>query len=170
MTVSSSEATPRVRRTRAHSCRRRCTSSHSQESSSASASRVAGQPTNAVSAAECARVIDAGRSSASSSRSHWRAGSVPKTLPAPLMTAGTATSSSASRIIAACRLVRTSTARWPGLMASEPGARPAPAVPFSPAGARRSPVAATRAPELSSMTMSAATSQTTWRRASAARA
>ena len=42
-----------------------------------------------VSAAECARVIDAGRSSASSSRSHSRAVSVANTLPAPLITAGT---------------------------------------------------------------------------------
>ena len=121
--------------------------------SSAWARRSAGQPTNAVSAAEWARAIDAGRSSASSRRSHWRAGSVPNTLPAPLMTAGTPTSSRASRIIAACRLVRTSTAMWAGCTASEPVAG-----------------AATRALELSSATMSAATSQTTWRRASAARA
>ena len=52
-----------------------------------------------------ARVIEAGRSSASSSRSQSRAGSVANTLPAPLITAGTPPSSSASRTIAAWRLV-----------------------------------------------------------------
>ena len=58
-----------------------------------------------MSAAACARVGEVGRSSASSSRSQWRAGPVPNTLPAPLMTAGTPASSSASRISAAVRLV-----------------------------------------------------------------
>ena len=57
---------------------------------------------------------DVGRSIASSSRSHSRAGAVPNTLPAPLITAGTPTASSASRTSAASRLVRTSTATWPG--------------------------------------------------------
>ena len=156
VTVSSSDATPRVRRTRAQSCSRRWTSSHAQESSSAAARRSADQPMKPVSAAEWARVMEAGRSSASSSRSHSWAGSVPNTLPAPLITAGTPASRSASRIIAACRLVRTSTARCAGRTAS---------VRWS----RRSP-AATRAPELSSATMSPATSQTICRRASAARA
>ena len=41
-------------------------------------------------------------------------GVVPKTLPAPLMTAGMPASSSASRTSAALRCVRTSTATWPG--------------------------------------------------------
>ena len=67
-----------------------------------------------------ARGGEAGRSIASSSRSHSRAGAVPNTLPAPLMTAGTPTSSSASRTSAALRLVRTSTAMWPGRTALAP--------------------------------------------------
>ena len=114
--VSSSAATPRVRRMRAQSCRRRWTSSHSQLSSSAPACarRCADHPRKQVSAAEWARVIEAGRSSASIRRSHSRAMSVPNTLPAPLMTAGTPASSSAWRTSAACQLVRTSTARCPG--------------------------------------------------------
>ena len=49
------------------------------------------QPRNGVSAAERARGGEVGRSIASSSRSHSRAGGVPNTLPAPLMTAGTPT-------------------------------------------------------------------------------
>jgi hypothetical protein len=44
---------------------------------------------NGVMAAERARCADVGRSSASSKRSQSRAGKLPNTLPAPLMTAGT---------------------------------------------------------------------------------
>ena len=97
-----------------------------------------------MSAAACARVGAVGRSSASSSRSQWRAGSVPNTLPAPLMTAGTPTASSASRISAAVRLVCTSTATWPG---------------------RTGPVPAISAPEFRSFTMSAARSFAMYSRA-----
>ena len=86
MIASISAATPLVRSTRAQRCRRRWTSSHS--ASPADATRSAVQPRNGVSAAERARVDEAGRSIASSTRSQSRAGTVPKTLPAPLMTAG----------------------------------------------------------------------------------
>ena len=48
-------------------------------------------------------------------RSQSRAGPVANTLPAPLITAGTPASPSASRTSAAWRFVRTSTARWSGL-------------------------------------------------------
>ena len=53
--------------------------------------RSAVQPRNEVIVAACARTVEAGRSSASSSRSHSRAAGVANTLPAPLMTAGTPT-------------------------------------------------------------------------------
>ena len=84
--VSDSDASPRRRSTAAQACRRRWTSSHS--SSSADATRSAVQPRNDVIVAARARAGDAGRSSASSSRSHSRAAGVANTLPAPLMTAG----------------------------------------------------------------------------------
>ena len=109
---SSSAATPRTRSTRAHSCRRRWTSSHA--SSPAPATCSASQPRNGVSAAARARAGALGRSIASSSRSQSRAGSEPNTLPAPLITAGISTASSASRTSAAWRCVRTSTATCPG--------------------------------------------------------
>ena len=67
-----------------------------------------------------ARGDDVGRSSASSSRSQSRAGAVPNTLPAPLITAGMPAASSASRTSAALRCVRTSTATWPGRIALAP--------------------------------------------------
>ena len=86
MIVSVSDASPRRRSTAAHACRRRWTSSHS--SSLADATRSADQPRNDVIVAARARTGDAGRSSASSSRSHSRAAGVANTLPAPLMTAG----------------------------------------------------------------------------------
>src|SRR3954447_2364752 len=81
---------------------------------------------------------------ASSSRSHSRAGSVTKTLPAPLITAGTSTASSASRTRAAFLFVRTSTAMCPGQTRSAPSIR---------------------ASALKSETMSAATSYATCSRA-----
>ena len=105
-----------TRSTRAHWCRRRWSSSRS--SSSADATRSVVQPRNGVSAADAARAGEDGRSIASSRRSQSRAGAVPKTLPAPLMTAGMSTSSRASRISAALRWVRTRTATWPGRMRS----------------------------------------------------
>ena len=70
----------------AHACRRRWTSSHSSSPAAATCSAV--QPRNDVIVAARARTGDAGRSSASSSRSHSRAAGVANTLPAPLMTAG----------------------------------------------------------------------------------
>ena len=106
--ASVSDATPFARSTRAQWCRRWCTASQSSSPAAATASVV--QPRNVVSAAERARGGWAGRSIASSRRSHSRAGSVPKTLPAPLITAGTSTASSASRTRAAFLFVRTSTA------------------------------------------------------------
>ncbi len=95
-----------------------------------------------------ARGGDVGRSSASSSRSQARAGAVPNTLPAPLITAGTSAASSSRWIIAACRWVRTSTATWPGRTGSR----------------------STVAPESSSRTMSAATSLAMCSRAAGLRA
>ena len=112
VSVSVSEATPLSRSRRAQACSRRCSSSHS--SSPAHATRSALQPRNGVRAAERARGACVGRSTASSSRSQSWAEGEPNTLPAPLMTAGTSTASSASRICAACRWLRTSTATWPG--------------------------------------------------------
>ena len=66
-----------------------------------------------MSAADRARAVETGRSTASSSRSHSSAAGVAKTLPAPLMTAGTPARSSASSTSAASLFVGTSTATWP---------------------------------------------------------
>ena len=81
------------------------------------------QPRNGVSAAARARGVEVGRSIASSSRSQSRAGGVPNTLPAPLITAGIPAASSSSRTSAALRCVRTSTATWPGATALAAPAR-----------------------------------------------
>ena len=101
--TSSSEATPRVRSTRAQPCRRRWTDS--QVSSSASATRWAVQPRNGVRAAAWARGPDVGRSSACRRSCHAFALSLAKTLPAPLMTAGTPTRRSASCTSVAWRVL-----------------------------------------------------------------
>ena len=106
-----------------------------------------------MSAAERARGGEVGRSIASSSRSQSRAGAEPNTLPAPLITAGTSTSSSASRTSAAVRWVRTSTATWPGRIGSVRSTLPSSA---------RSSI---RAPEESSATRSEARSVAMCRRA-----
>ncbi len=108
-----------------------------------------------MSAAVRARVGEAGRSIAPSRRSQSRAAAVPKTLPAPLMTAGTPTASSSSRTSAALRWVRTSTATWPGQTVARPRT--------VPSSARRSICA----PELSSRTRSAARSRAMCSRAGA---
>ena len=68
----------------------------------------------ATSAENRARAGAVGCSSASRSRSHSPAWVVVKTLPGATTTAGTPRALRASRTRLACRLVRTSTARWPG--------------------------------------------------------
>ena len=108
-----------------------------------------------MSAAARARGGEVGRSIASSSRSQSRAGVVPNTLPAPLITAGIPAASSASRISAALRCLRTSTATCPGWTGSRAS--------VAPAASRRSICA----PEERSSTRSAATSSAICSRAEA---
>ena len=109
---SSSAATPRLRRRPAQRWNFACSSS--QAGSSAAAICSALQPRKEVSAADRARALETGRSTASSSRSHSSAAGVAKTLPAPLMTAGTPARSSASSTSAASLFVGTRTAMWRG--------------------------------------------------------
>ena len=77
-----------------------------------------------MSAADRARVVETGRSTASSSRSHSSAAGVAKTLPAPLITAGTPARSSASSTSAASLFVGTSTATWRGRTGSRRRSEP----------------------------------------------
>ena len=149
--TSSSEATPRVRSTRAQPCRRRWTDS--QVSSSASATRWADQPRNGVRAAAWARGPEVGRSSACRRSCHAFAPSLAKTLPAPLMTAGTPTRRSASCTSVAWVCLRTSTAMSPG---------PTRCVPVVSPDGERSSISAS---DDTTRTMSAATSSATCSRA-----
>ena len=111
--VSSSAATPRAQHP-GPIVQRRWTSSQPRSRPRRGARRSADQPKNGVSAAVWARRPTRGAPAPRAGRSQSRADSVPNTLPAPLITAGTPAASSASRTIAAWRLVRTSTARCPG--------------------------------------------------------
>ena len=92
----------------------------SQADSSAAAICSALQPRKEVSAAERARTLETGRSTASSSRSHSSAAGVANTLPAPLITAGTPARSSAPSTSAASLFVGTRTAMCRGRTGSRP--------------------------------------------------